>query len=89
MSYKIQYPPLRQECQNKKIQIRMPMLTTLCFFLFYVIVNTQWQEGAELLHAGVTGLKAAFADISLAAEVFLEDTSLKEALSDAFSILVA
>ena len=58
-------------------------------FLFYVIVNTQWQEGAELLHAGVTGLKAAFADISLAAEVFLEDTSLKEALSDAFSILVA
>ena len=87
MGYKLLYPSFRKNKIIPGSQIRLPLLSALCFLIFLSVVCMQWQEGAALIYAGVQRIRAVFTDMDLAAEAFLSDASLSEALSDTISFL--
>ena len=89
MSYKIQYPLQQQDMRKSRLSIRVLMLTALCFVVFCMMVDLQWQEGAEVLHSGIHRLKCLVTEINSAANVFLSDGSLAETLSEVISMFLA
>ncbi len=81
MSYRIHY-----QSTEKKLwaNIRLPVLTVLCFLLFYGIVSCRWPEGAAYLSNKIHSLKesAAVASLNQLSDDLFRGEPLTEVFSD-------
>lgn len=90
MSYRIDYSSTGKQRGKAGVRLRLTVLTVLFFFLFLLLVNTMWEEGADLLHCFVLSVKVspALAALEHFAEDFLFGKSVSEAFSDFCEILI-
>jgi len=88
MGHRIVYPALQPQKHFRGNRYRLPLLTAAFFLAWCGIVSLQWDEGRQLLGCCMEKVKGVFTELDRAAEVFLYDETLAEALPDLLSTLI-
>ncbi len=80
MSYRIRYQSPQPGWSKS---LRLPILTILCFLLFVMLVNQNWQEGADYIKTGILFVQKS--SITAAMDQFAGNLHRSESLSEVFS----